>query len=128
MYEHLSSTAAVLCPKLAVELIVFSLNSGALALPERKELAVFDVPLRAHLATLATCQRRDVTEVRDTAQLAGHGHHPPLPGILLPLRHVEAHHHRLLVIFPVKESVYKGCFVISEGLELYVDGEHNCVT
>lgn len=58
--------------------------------------------LRAHLSALATRQCCDVTEVCDAAQLACHGHHASLFAVLLTCGHVETHHHRLLVIFPVK--------------------------
>lgn len=58
----------------------------------------------AHLHGLAAGQRCDVTEVRDAAQLAAHGHGASLPGVLLALGHVETHQHRLLVVFPVKDN------------------------
>lgn len=57
--------------------------------------------LPAHLPTLATCQRADVTEVCDTAQLAKHAHHASLFAILLAFWRVETHHHRLLIMFPI---------------------------
>lgn len=60
--------------------------------------------LRTHLPALAARQRCDVTEVCDPAQLAGHGHHASLFGVLLMFGHVETHHHRLLIIFPAKKK------------------------
>lgn len=58
--------------------------------------------VRTHLSAFAARQSCDVAEVRDAAQLVGHGHQVPLPGGLLTLRDAQTHHHRLLVVFPVK--------------------------
>lgn len=57
--------------------------------------------MQTHLRRLATGQSCDVTKVCNTAQLVGHGHHAPLLGVPLMLRHIETHHHRLLVVLPV---------------------------
>lgn len=60
------------------------------------------VTSQAHLCPLPSRQRRDVTEVCDAAQLAGHGHHSSFPGILRTFGHAETDHHGLLIIFPAK--------------------------
>ena len=60
--------------------------------------------LWAHLSAFPARQRSDVTEVRDAAQLAGHGHHAPLFGVPNTLRHTKAHHHWLLELFPAKKK------------------------
>lgn len=55
------------------------------------------------LAHLPSCQCCDVTKVCDAAQLVGHGHHSPFPGILNVFRHTETDHHGLLVLLPAKK-------------------------
>lgn len=60
--------------------------------------------LWTHLSAFPARQRSDVTEVRDAAQLAGHGHHAPLFGVPNTLRHTKAHHHWLLELFPAKKK------------------------